>query len=151
MKNTSHLMTTSTDSQRGFTAIEVLIGLTIALIVLAGVMSLYVSTVRGNSTAYQQAEATSLSRGVLEDLRALTVDEIVTEYGALPIAREPLPVTTERGVDYTPYLTVEEVATDTALVRVRVEVEWTELGAEPGTGRDHALRTEVIRNKVDLL
>lgn len=147
------LRRSSSTRSAGFTAIEVLIGMSVALISLAGVMAMYVIAARGNEIAAQQHTATTLARTTVEELRRRPIDDIVGDLGAgaLPIADEPLDTVEDRGTDYQVLLSMEEVATDPELVRARVRVTWTERGAEPGTGADHEIRLEVVRNRTDLL
>jgi len=134
-------------SERGFTLIEILVGMTVAIIALAGALSTYVAAARGTAIADQQAAATAIAREVMEQLRGEDVAALEAAYED----ETDLAAVEQRGVAFTPAITVEASSVDADLVRVRVEVRWTEQGASAGAGRDHAIALEVLRTRQESL
>lgn len=139
-------------SESGFTLLELLIAMTVALIGLAGMMSIFVTLARSNSVSRQQGDAVAISQRVAEDLRSLSIDEIAATYGGggLPIDQVAMPAVTERTMTYTPILSVTPNADDPDLVLVRVDVQWQEAGDQRAEAR-HSLGVEVLRTRLERL
>ena len=67
--------------ERGFTVTELLVALTVTVIGLAGLLSLHVTTVRGNASASRALEAVALAEETLEILRSKSIGDIEQAYG----------------------------------------------------------------------
>jgi prepilin-type N-terminal cleavage/methylation domain-containing protein len=139
-------------SESGFTLLELLIAMTVALIGLAGMMSIFVTLARSNSVNRQQGDAVAISQRVAEDLRSLSIDELAATYGggALPIDQVAMPAVSERSIIYTPVLSVTPNADDPDLLLVRVEVQWQEAG-DPSAEARHRIGLEVLRTRLERL
>ena len=144
------------NGESGFSMLEILAALTITVIGLMGLMAVQVSAVRGNQAASRLNEATAIGQRTLEDLRSQTMDAIVADFGTMPIADAVMDTANGRAnATYNRTLFVTELTAISAdLVHIRVEVDWTEQGAVPGSegGRfDHMLAFEVIRTRQEAL
>ena len=80
--------------------VELLVTLAVTLIGLTGVMSMHTSSARSNRTAKESTEATSVCERTMEQLRELSVDEMVITFGAgeLPFSAELTDVDTNRKI-----------------------------------------------------
>jgi len=135
--------------------VELLVALAVTMIGLTGVMAMHTSSARANRVTKETTAATEICERTMEQLRALSVDEIVTTLGEgeLPLEVE-LSVATTGHVTYTRLLSADEVADNPNLVRFRVQVEWAEAGGVLGAdgGRyDHSISLELVRTKLELL
>jgi prepilin-type N-terminal cleavage/methylation domain-containing protein len=109
-----HLLNTD----EGFTLIEVLIGMVILTIVSLGLMSLTVSTIRGNALSQRLTTATTLVQDQLEEVKRLGYANAATavgteDYGAI--------------ASFPGFRRVTAVANDTPTTNVRtvtVTVSW---------------------------
>lgn len=142
-------MPTRTTSQRGFTLLELMITLTVAMIGMAGLLSMHGTMSRANKVTARQLEATGIAELVLESFRGETADSLIADYGAIPLDEDLGEVEGRNGQIFRRRLIVEQVAAaPTALIRLRVEIGWTDDGAEPGSEGglyDHVVALEVIR------
>jgi prepilin-type N-terminal cleavage/methylation domain-containing protein len=68
----------------GFTLIEVMIGMVILTIVSLGLMSLTVSTIRGNDFSKKMTTATMLAQDKLEQVKRLGYSQVNTAVGTEP-------------------------------------------------------------------
>jgi prepilin-type N-terminal cleavage/methylation domain-containing protein len=139
----------------GFTLIEVLVGMTITLIGLAGALSLHTTMANGNATAARTSRATAIAEQTLEDLRGSTIEQLIADYGdtpTLPIDGAEVGEVEEAGVVFARFLDVTETPNDPDLVRVRVEVRWLDTGGVSSDGQyDHTISFELIRTKTEAL
>ena len=148
-------------SQRGFSLIEILVAMTVTIIGLAGLMSLYTTTVQGNSRAARTVMASTVGQQTMEELRSLPVEAPVTGYqgdtlesklGAIPAVDVPLDDVTQANTLYKRVVSVDQPLAN--LLRVRVVISWTDEGAAPDTTDErlkHSIVFESIRTRQDLL
>jgi len=148
--------------QRGFTLTELLVALTVTVIGLAGLLSLHVTTVRGNASAGRAAEAVVAAEQTLEAMRATTVPELesATWFGtAITTATEEvnftLPIVSGRnGLEYKPVVFARQIANN--LVRLRTVVYWMDDGAvmpanaQLDADADHSLELQLVRTRVEV-
>lgn len=141
--------------EAGFTMVELLVTLAVTLIGLTGVMAMHTSSARSNRLAKETTGATSICERTMEQLRAMSVDEIVAMLGEGELPFDTALTDVETGhVTYTRQLTAEEIEASPGLVLFRIDVDWTEGDAQPGDdgGRyDHTISLEVLRTKLELL
>lgn len=150
--------TTRGAGERGFTLTELLVALTVTVIGLAGLLSLHVTTVRGNAAAGQYLEATTIAEETLEALRHEPVVQIESEYQSITGTEwspgETLAAVTGRANQtYLRRLYAVELPGSPNLVRFRVQVMWSEGGVIP-TGpsdADHVIEVETIRTRTEVL
>ena len=153
----------------GFTLLELLMTLGVTTIGLVGLLSLHLSIVRGNDGASRAAEATQIGHAVLESLRAahhLDMKEMLTgePQAALPIdvpfcrRNNGVVETTATGRNGMTYrcrvIVISLVSVSAGLSRVRVEIGWTDDGADQGAQGgilDHLIAVEVIRTVEEAL
>lgn len=154
--------------QTGFSLIEILIAMTVTLIGLAGLLSLHLTTVRGNSRATRTVMASVIAQQTMDELRNLPVQPPTTPFleptlsgppfgipstnVSLPEAEGPDKTRYERLVSVTPLGPAASPLQD--LVRVRIEIRWTDEGAAAGTTDSrlrHRMVLETIRTRQDLL
>jgi prepilin-type N-terminal cleavage/methylation domain-containing protein len=136
-------------TQRGFTMIELLITLAVSGIALAGVLATHLVAVRTNAGAAGAADAIAIAERTIEDARSLTLDQMYAEYddsdAALPIDHDfGLQTIAGRTQVYTRRIVVEEAGDTGGLIRIRVEVTWTD-------ETDHRIAFEIVRTKQELL
>jgi prepilin-type N-terminal cleavage/methylation domain-containing protein len=143
--------------QGGFTLLELLITMAITVIGLTGLLSLYVVTARGNATTSRSGEAVAVAEATVEEIRNLSLEKLLTEFSvaALPIDANLDTVAGRAGVTFNRRVQVTELtATSTNLVKIRVEVTWTDAGAATGSDNgihDHRVSFELIRTATELL
>lgn len=90
-------------SQRGFTLVEMVIGLTVLAIVALSFMALFTSLVNSAVVAKQKAVASALATNQMEYLKALPYDSLAVAGGSI-IATNPLPASKTQkvnGITYT--------------------------------------------------
>ena len=137
--------------QSGFTLIELLVALGITVLALAGLMSLHVAMMKGNRSAANTAEASTFGQEALEELRGMTMTDITTTYGPLPLLDEPMDtVGGQRGMTYTRTLTVSPITGN--LLWMRVVVSWADDGADPALVDEqykHEVAFEIIRTSLE--
>jgi hypothetical protein len=68
-------MSGASDSEKGFSIIEVMLGILVFMVGMLGVAMLHISVVQGNTHAGDMFEATSLASSRLENLLALPYDD----------------------------------------------------------------------------
>jgi prepilin-type N-terminal cleavage/methylation domain-containing protein len=153
--------------QKGFSLIEILIAMTVTLIGLAGLLSLHLTTVRGNSRATRTVMASVIAQQTMDQLRSLPVQApmggyveptLQSQFG-IPSTDIPLPVV--QGPDNTSYRRLVSVralgpAGDPLenIVLVRIVTTWTDEGASAGTSDSrlrHRIVLESIRTRQDVL
>jgi prepilin-type N-terminal cleavage/methylation domain-containing protein len=146
--------------QGGFTLLELLITMAVTVIGLMGLMSLHLTTTRGNDIASRSGEGVTIAQQTLEDLRARAFKDMVealtgNRNTALPIDVVLNVVQGRNGMSYRRRAIVQEMTTaSTGLVRVRLEVSWTDDGAIQGSDNgvhDHVLVLEVLRTRVEAM
>ncbi len=150
------VQTSSRTCERGFTLVELLVALTVTVIGLAGLLSLHVAVLKGNQNASRTGEATTVAQQTLEDLRAMPIggspQSIVARYGALPITDVTMdPVDGRAGMVYIRRLWVNELTSVSEdLVMIRIEVHWTDDGADPNGADEsvkHKIALELVRTR----
>lgn len=143
--------------QRGFTLLELLITLAITVIGLTGLLSLFVVTAKGNTTTSQSGEAVAVAEATLEEVRNLSLTAMYAQFGvsSLPIDANLNTVAGRAGVTFNRRVQVTEMtATSTNLVKIRVEITWTDAGAAAGANggmHDHRISFELIRTGTEQL
>lgn len=146
----------------GFTMIELLVSLTVALVGLAGLMSIFVSSAQGNRYAGQAREATEAASAAMEELRAMSIAAIeshpsyepIDAAGWGPVLFHDGPVAGLGELVYRRWVSARELATDSgSLVLIEVTVDWNEEGGEAGqdNGRDRELSIGLMRTREDRL
>lgn len=147
--------------QSGFSLIEILVALTVTILGLTGLMSLYTTTVQGNSRAARTVMASTVAQQTMEELRSLPVEAPVNPYegptlaglvGGIPASDVALADVTQGNMLYKRKVSVAEPLAD--LLLVRVEVSWTDEGAADTTADSrlkHSIVLESIRTRQDLL
>lgn len=146
----------------GFTLLELLMTLGVTTIGLVGLLSLHLGLVRGNDGASRAAEATQLGHATLESLRAAHHRDMLEDLTGNPLAPLPIDVNWCRrdngvvlatvvgrnGMTYRCRVVVVSPPGAPGLSRIRVEIGWTDDGAEQGAQDgllDHLIAVEVIR------
>lgn len=143
--------------QAGFTLVELLVTMAITVIGLMGLMSLYVVTSRSNSLGAQSGEAVAVAERTLEEARAASVADLLATHGlaTLPIDVNLNTVAGRAGTTFGRRLQVTELtAVSTNLVKIRVDISWTDSGATPGSQGgifDHRISLELIRTASEAL
>lgn len=136
--------------------VELLVTLAVTVIGLAGLVAIHGSGIKANRVSRESAGAIEVGERIMEDLRGIPADQIAPRFdpdGTLPVDVQ-LGTVTGGPVPYAVRLIAEEIPADTDLVRIRIEVNWTELGAAPGAegGRyDHRIVLEMVRTKLEQL
>jgi prepilin-type N-terminal cleavage/methylation domain-containing protein len=160
--------------QGGFSLIEILIAMTVTLIGLAGLLSLHLTTVQGNSRATRTVMGSVIAQRTMEGLRSMPVQAPVTvpPYLEPTLASPPfsiapgcpaaaIPMATVLGPDNTSYRPLVSVcALGPAgsplenLVLVRVVIEWSDQGAAASAADSrlhHQMVLESVRTRQDVL
>ena len=161
--------------QRGFTVTELLVALTVTVIGLAGLLSLHVTTVRGNASVSRALEASTFAEEALESLRQKSIGEIEAlivanggnpidtsqqdfdiDFGSPPEVFGNAIVDGRAGQQYRKRFYVQTVsATQPQLVRIRAEILWREGEAPPSHPLDlkfdHQLIIETVRARIEAL
>jgi type IV pilus assembly protein PilV len=101
MKEDKELMS----DQKGFTLLEVLIGLVILSVGLLGLAAMQITFLRGNSFSIEMTEATSVVRNKIEDFNNTPFENIVS-------GNELVPIVGSTGIDYTRNWVVVDVDND---------------------------------------
>lgn len=147
---------TCKQKESGFTLIELLVALTVTVIGLAGLLSLHMATIKGNQMASRSAEAATIAQRTVEELRAMSIEKIITDHGALPITNailDPAPGRAE--MTYSRRFSARELTSlSEDLVLLRVEIFWTDDGADPNSVDErlhHDLAVEIIRTRQEAL
>jgi prepilin-type N-terminal cleavage/methylation domain-containing protein len=161
-----HCSRQRTARQRGFSLIEILIAMVVAIIGLAGLLSLHITTVQGNSRATRSVTASTIAHQTMEELRSLPVQPpfvgylgptLQSQFG-IPCTDIALPPVT--GQDNTSYArrvslrVVDPGGPLQNLLIVRVEVIWADQGAAATTTNSrlrHEVMLESMRTVQDIL
>lgn len=140
--------------QAGFTLIEMMITMSVIVIGFAGLLALHLSIVGGNAASARSAEAVAIAERTLEQLRSETISGMTQDLTgsaatALPLVGVAMPTATGRnGMTYARKATVEELtAASPDLIRIHVDVSWTDDGAAPNAGHDHSVSLELVRTR----
>lgn len=153
--------------QRGFTLLELLVTLAITTIGMLGILSLHLSLSRGNDGASRAAESITVAKDTLEWLRSLRYDDMLSALNTPAPGTEDLvvdlgPMVGRAGMTYRRRVILRKIAdhgaTNSQLIRLRVEVGWTEDGAARtaadgfAAGRyDHSTSFELLRTNQEAL
>lgn len=141
--------------QGGFTLIEMLITLVVTLIGFSALLGLHTATVGGNGLAGRSAEAVARCTETMESLRSMSVTGMVQELTgnattALPVDTTMSTVVGRNNVTYARRVIVEELtAVSPYLVRIRVEVSWTDDDAAAAANgvNKHVVALELVRTR----
>ena len=150
------------DAQRGFSLLELLIAMSITVFGLLGLVSLHRTTIQGNQVASSMVEATTIAQRTMEEIRSIpvqspdpTIETLSTMYPVWPVTDAPMSdVTNSRGDTYLRFLSLRELAISPELVMVRIEVRWSDNGADPTAINpllNHSIAMEMIRTRQEEL
>ncbi|MBZ0238228.1 MAG: prepilin-type N-terminal cleavage/methylation domain-containing protein [Deltaproteobacteria bacterium] len=143
--------------QQGFTLLELLVTMGVTVVGLMGVLSLYVVTARSNASGAHGGEAVAIAEATVEEIRGMAIPELLVAYSApaLPLDVSLDTVAGRAGTTFDRRVQVTELtATSTNLVKIRVEVSWTESGATAGAEggiHDRRISLELIRTASEAL
>jgi prepilin-type N-terminal cleavage/methylation domain-containing protein len=142
--------------QGGFTLVELLVTLTVTVIGLAGMLSLFNANSRNSAISSRTAHAATAAQETIEELRGIPVATLTTLYGALPIEDADLdPIDGPAGLVLNRRMSFSSLPVASGdLFLLRVEVYWTDDGATPGSddGRyDHTVALELVRTRQEAL
>lgn len=138
--------------QGGFTVLELIFGMSILLVGLAGLLTMHKVQLRGVRTADHSVDATLLAKQTIEDLRQMSVAQIEAAFGPAPLAVDLASATGRAGAVFRRRL--EMRAIDAELVRLRIAVSWTDDGAAAGAAggiHDHTAALELVRAREETL
>lgn len=152
-------------AQGGFSLIEILIAMTVTLIGLAGLMSLYTTAVTANARSTSTINASVVAQQTMEELRSMPVLAPSTGYDGptlentigVPVTDFLLaPITAQNGTEYQRRVSVVQLPSPVNnLYRITVGIRWADEGANVDTTTDnrliHDLVLETIRTRQDLL
>ena len=138
------------NSQAGFTMVELMVTMAVSVIGVAGVLALQLATIKTNAGAAQSAEAVGIAGRTIEEARGLSLAALLAELdddGALPIDHDFDGATViGRTTTYRRRIVVEALDDRANLLRVRVEVTWTDDRAAP-----HLAALELLRTRQEAL
>jgi len=151
---------------------ELMVGLTISLVGLAGLLGFYSSMVRGSASGEQATDANIVATQTLEEIRGLTHEEIVAIYGPggtggslggamagagggdpfdlIPFVRDLDAVTGTGNQVFRRELTlsypINERSGDSyhGIIKTTVRVVWMDRGAEDVNGNEHLRHALVL-------
>jgi prepilin-type N-terminal cleavage/methylation domain-containing protein len=139
--------------QAGFTLLELLVTMAVTVIGLLGLMAMHVATVKGNEATARASAAVSVAQDTLEELRSTSMTGLVTRFAVtdLPIDANLNTVVGRDGTTYSRRVRIDELTgVSRDLVKLRVEVTWTEDGqAANGDADDHKVGLEVVRTTLE--
>jgi len=139
---------------------ELLVTAAVTVIGFAALLGLHLATMSGNAQSSRSAEAVAVCQDTMEHLRSLTISGMTQELTGsagttLPIDVTLSTTTGRAGATFARRAIVEELtATSVDLVRIRVEVSWTDDGAVPGSDQgvhDHVVSLELVRTRQEAL
>lgn len=139
----------------GFTLLELLITMAVTVIGLLGLMAMYVATAKGNEATARSSTAVTIAQETLEDLRSMSMETLVKSFGQtdLPVDADLDTVAGRDGTTYNRHVTVDELpAISRDLVKLRVEVSWTEDNAEATADNGayaHKVGLEIVRSTIE--
>lgn len=140
--------------QGGFTLIEIMVTMGITLLGLAAMLTLHNTVAEGNRMSVESAEASAVAESALEDLRQDSIATLESTYSAVPIDVNLADVQGRNNQVFARRLLVQAVSGSTDLVRLRVEVTWTDSGAAAGADdgiHDHRVVLEELRTREEQL
>ena len=140
--------------QAGFTLIEIMVTMAITLLGLAAMLTLHGTVAEGNRMSVESAEASAVAESALEDLRQDSIARIETTYNAVPIDVNLADVQGRNSQVFARRLLVQAVSGQADLVKLRVEVSWTDSGAAVGADdgiHDHRVVLEELRTREEQL
>ncbi len=139
--------------QAGFTLLELLVTMAVTVIGLLGLMAMHVATVKGNEATARSSAAVSVAQDTLEELRSTPMTGLIARFAVtdLPIDASLNTVVGRDGTTYSRRVRIDEVASISRdLVKLRVEVTWTEDGAAAvGDPDDRRVALEVVRTTLE--
>lgn len=141
--------------QGGFTLLELLVTMAVTVIGLLGLMAMYVATVKGNEATARSGAAVTIAQQTLEEMRSSSVAALKIRYGTSQL-QTGVALNTVAGRDGTTYnrlIQADSLTGAPDLVKLRVEVTWTEdknvaVGAASGA-YDHHVGLEIIRTATE--
>ena len=119
-------------TERGYTFLELLIGVLILAIGLLAIAGLQIASVRGNAFSHHMNQATYIAHDRLEFLKNLPLSDSLLE-----AKNHPDEKVTVAGVDFLREYTVTQ---DGALKRIEYTVSWND-------GRNHSVTFSTIRSQ----
>jgi type II secretory pathway pseudopilin PulG len=159
-------------AELGFTITELLVALTVTVIGLAGLLSLHVTTVRGNASASRSLEANAIAEESLEILRSKTIGDMEQYFGPItttdvvyhwdgddgddspPGDFGPSVIAGRANQSYRRLVHFKLVdASQPNLIWIQAEVIWNEQGPVPATASaaERSLKVETIRARIEAL
>lgn len=152
-------------AQGGFSLIEILIAMSVTLVGLAGLMSLYTTAVSSNARSTRSITASGIAQQTMEELRSLPIDPpagyvghtLADVLGGFPVVAAPLDAVTGRdGTQYQRTVSAAPLAPPNVnLVSIVLTVRWADGGADVETTTDsrllHSMVLETTRTRQDLL
>lgn len=148
--------------ERGFTIVELLVVMGVSLFGLAGLMSVFTSASRANSSVGHSAEAIDVCERTMEEFRSMSIANIegTPEYGAItaagwgPVQHHEGDFVGRNGVVFNRNISAIQTAASAGLVRIEVDVSWSDTGSDPATAPAstvHNISLEMIRTRVEAL
>ena len=140
--------------QGGFTLLELLVTMAVTVIGLLGLMAMYVATAKGNEATARSSAAVSIAQETLEELRSTELTALVTRFGQTDVGFTAS-LNTVAGRDGTTYsrtIEVTELAASRDLIKLRVEVKWTDDNAAANSdngAHDHKVGLEIVRTATE--
>lgn len=141
--------------EQGFTLLELLVTMAVTVIGLLGLMAMYVATAKGNEGTARSSAAVAIAQDTLEELRSTSMVALTDRFGVpdLPIDANLDTVAGRDGTTYNRHVTVQELAAVSRdLVKLRVEVSWTDDNAPAGSddgAHDHQVGLEIVRSTIE--
>jgi prepilin-type N-terminal cleavage/methylation domain-containing protein len=127
-------------AERGFSLIEIMVGMTITTFALTGTLALYNTATRANRSAERLSRATRYTEQMMEQLRGMTVAQI--ESAAQPGDAVASNITYHRS------FSVTGIPAQSNLVLVKATVIYGDDGDESAAGL-HTLVLESLRTRVE--
>lgn len=142
--------------------VELLVVMGVSLFGLAGLMSVYTSASRANSGVGYSTEAIDVAERTMEEFRSMSITniELVPTYGAIttagwgPVDHHQDQLQARNGVIFKREVSAIETAASPGLVRIQVDVSWSDTGDDPDTSPASTLHTvslEMIRTRAENL
>ncbi len=142
--------------------VELLVVMGVSLFGLAGLMSVYTSTSRANASVGHSAEAIDVCERTMEEFRSMSIADIegtvgygpITAAGWGPVDHVTRIVDGRNGAQFARRVSAIETAASTGLVRLQVEVRWSDNGDDPDlapASTVHDVTLEMIRTRLENL
>lgn len=113
---------------------------------------MHLTSMKATQATDEAQEARAIAAQTAEDHRSPSIADLETLHGPVPID-VALPDTIGRaGQTYRRQLIVDTISAE--IVRLRIQINWTDNGAAPGSagGRfDHTLQIELLRDRTEVL